>query len=153
MTHRILLVEDNPKDEMLMLRAIKKNDFDGEVMVVRDGAEAIDYLISISIENKKELPDIIFLDLKLPKMGGFQVLEQIRAHLPTQRLPVVILSSSDESADITKSYQLGANSYVCKPVDFAEYNNMVAALVRYWLADNHFPPPLPENMQQAASNE
>ena len=139
----VLLVEDNPKDEMLTLRALKKSGMANKVDVVRDGAEALDYLFAIgdySDRNVRDLPIIVLLDLKLPKIDGLEVLRRIRADERTKRLAVVILTSSDETKDIVTGYGLNANSFVQKPVEFTEFSNAVTQLGRYWLAINEVPP-------------
>lgn len=131
----ILLVEDNPDDVELTLRALKKNNLLNEVTVARDGEEALDLLL------EKELrPSLILLDLKLPKISGLEVLEQIRADEHTRRLPVVLLTSSREHRDIANAYDLGVNSYVQKPVDFNEFTEAVNQLGLYWLLINEEPP-------------
>lgn len=135
----ILLVEDNPDDELLTLMAFKENNIVNEVVVARDGAEALEYLFGDGTDNPQELkrlPQVILLDLKLPKVDGLQVLQQIRSHPRTRLLPVVILTSSKEEVDIVKSYQLGANSYVRKPVDFEQFSEAIKQLGMYWLALN-----------------
>ena len=144
MEHRIiLLVEDNPKDELLTLRALKKCNLVNEIVVMRDGAEALDYLFAKGDHagrNVDDLPTVVLLDLKLPKIDGLEVLRQIRADQRTRRLPVVILTSSDEEKDIIAGYELGANSYVRKPVAFGDFSKAVAELGRYWLITNEPPP-------------
>lgn len=133
----ILLVEDNPDDEQLTLRALRKADIPCIVRVARDGAEAIDALFK---EGSARPFDLVLLDLQLPKMGGAEVLARIRQHPETLTLPVVVLTSSDESSDVEKATQLRANSYVRKPIEFAEYLETVQQLTHYWLSVNH--PPL-----------
>jgi two-component system response regulator len=140
----ILLVEDNPDDEALTLRALKKNRIANEVVVCRDGAEALDYLFSRGVfagRDGSDLPQVILLDLKLPKVDGLEVLRQIRADGRTSIVPVVILTSSREDEDIARSYQLGANSYVRKPVDFVEFSEAARQLGMYWLLLNQAPSP------------
>ena len=134
----ILLVEDNPDDETLALRAFKKNYMPNKVVVARDGAEALDYLFAIS--HDMSLPAFILLDLKLPKIDGLEVLRRIRANEQTRFIPVVILSSSTEVQDIISCYQLGANSYVRKPVDFSQFIESLRQLGLYWLVLNELPP-------------
>lgn len=139
----ILLVEDNPKDEMLTLRSLKKCHVANQVVVVRDGAEALDYLFATGeyVERDlSDLPTVILLDLKLPKIDGLEVLRRLRADERYRFLPVVILTSSDEERDILAGYELGANSYVRKPVAFADFSRAVADLGRYWLLTNEPPP-------------
>jgi two-component system response regulator len=134
----ILLVEDNLDDELLTIRALKKNNLLNNVEVVRDGAEALDYLYKEDkYKNRtKSLPEVILLDLKLPKLSGLEVLKQIRSDERTKYLPVVILTSSDEDRDLIESYKLGANSYVHKPVDFNQFTEAVNNLGLYWLIIN-----------------
>jgi two-component system, response regulator len=139
----ILLVEDNPADEALTLRALKKANIAGPVVVARDGVEALDCLFSTGTNDPpRRLPQVIFLDLKLPKLDGHEVLKRIRADARTQLLPVVILTTSIEDEDRLEGYRLGANSYVRKPVDFSEFVNAVVQLGLYWLVLNEQPPPL-----------
>ena len=144
MDHKtILLVEDNINDEMLTLRAFKKNNIVNQVKVVRDGVEALDYLFAsgkYAGRDPDDTPELVLLDLKLPKMNGLQVLRRLRADSKTRLLPVVILTSSDEDQDVIDSYHLGANSYVRKPVDFAQFTEAVRQLGLYWLVLNVAPP-------------
>ena len=135
----ILLVEDNLDDEELTLRALKKNNILNEVVVARDGAEALDYIFATGAHegrDEKVEPSVILLDLKLPKVDGLEVLKRIRASEVTRHIPVVVLTSSDEEIDIMKSYDLGCNSYVRKPVDFAEFVTAIQKLGVYWLLLN-----------------
>jgi two-component system, response regulator len=137
----ILLVEDNPKDEALTLRALKKANIGNRVVVARDGVEAIDYLLAATADGShNELPQLILLDLKLPKIDGHEVLRRIRGDERTRLLPVVILTTSVEDKDRLQGYRLGANSYVRKPVDFAEFAQAVVQLGLYWLVLNEQPP-------------
>jgi two-component system, response regulator len=145
MTHEsvILLVEDNPKDEALTLRALKKSGIASKVVVARDGVEAIDYLLAPGADgNRNPLPQLILLDLKLPKIDGHEVLKRIRGNERTRLLPIVILTTSVEDLDRLEGYRLGANSYVRKPVDFAEFARAVIQLGLYWLVLNEQPPPV-----------
>ena len=139
----ILLVEDNPDDEALTLRAFKKNNFGKKIAIAHDGAEALDFLFctgSYADRDPREMPHVVLLDLKLPKIGGLEVLRRIRADPRTHTLPVVILTSSQEEKDLAESYEIGANSYVRKPVDFNEFMKAVEYLGIYWLKLNHVPP-------------
>jgi CheY-like chemotaxis protein len=139
----ILLVEDNLDDEVLTLRALKKSNILNEVAVARDGAEALDYLLATGAHAGRDtsvMPEVILLDLKLPKVDGLEVLQRLRANERTKVLPVVILTSSDEEQDITDSYSLGANSYIRKPVDFVQFAEAIRQLGLYWLVLNEGPP-------------
>ena len=139
----ILLVEDNPDDEELTLRALKYNHILNEVIVVHDGGEALDYLFAtgeFSGRISSLLPQVILLDLKLPKVSGLEVLERVRADDRTKLIPVVILTSSSEDEDIINGYKLGANSYVRKPVDFKGFTEAIQQLGLYWLLINEPPP-------------
>lgn len=141
--NHILLVEDNPDDEALTLRAFKKNNILNQVDVVRDGAEALDYLFAEgAFESRRNspFPDLILLDLKLPKVDGLEVLRRIRAEERTRLQPVVILTTSNEDRDVIASYRLGANSYIRKPVDFDQFIEAVRQLGMYWLVLNQGPP-------------
>jgi two-component system response regulator len=135
----ILLVEDNPRDEALTLRALKKSNIVNDVVVTRDGVEALDYLLCTGAYADREttvMPQLVLLDLKLPKVNGLEVLRKIRAEERTRRLPVVIFTSSSEEEDMIKSYDLGANSYVRKPVDFEQFLEATKQLGLYWLVLN-----------------
>jgi CheY-like chemotaxis protein len=139
----ILLVEDNADDEVLTMRALKKNNIGNNVHIVRDGSEALDFLFSkgtYADRDPYDLPFLILLDLKLPKVSGLEVLRRLRAEEHTRLLPVVILTSSNEDQDLVEGYQLGANSYVRKPVDFNEFLEAARNLGVYWLVMNHVPP-------------
>ena len=139
----ILLVEDNPDDEALTLRALKRNNILNEVIVARDGAEALDYLFARGAHSGRDTskqPEVILLDLKLPKVDGLEVLQQIRQDERIRRLVVVILTSSNEERDIIAGYDLGANSYIRKPVDFNKFMEAVRQLGIYWLVLNVSPP-------------
>ena len=143
MTAPILLVEDNADDEALTLRALKKNNIHNQVVVARDGVEALDYLFGTGAYAGRDLsimPQVILLDLKLPKLDGLQVLQQLRADARTRLLPVVILTSSKEQQDLISGYSLGANSYVRKPIDFTQFIESVRQLGLYWLLLNEPPP-------------
>ncbi|MFN8375034.1 MAG: response regulator [Anaerolineae bacterium] len=139
----ILLVEDNPDDEALTLRALKKNNIGNDVVIARDGVEALDFLFgtgSYAGRDTNILPQVTLLDLKLPKIDGLEVLRRIRENPRTATLPVVVLTSSKEEVDIVTSYRLGANSYIRKPVDFTQFTEAVRQLGLYWLVLNEIPP-------------
>ena len=136
------MVEDNPDDEALTLRALRKYNLANEVVVVRDGQEALDYLFGegeYSARDANLLPQVILLDLKLPKVDGLQVLERLREHQTTRHVPVVVLTSSNEEQDMSRSYDLGANSYVRKPVNFEQFLEAARQLGLYWLVLNEVP--------------
>lgn len=138
----ILLVEDNPQDEMLTLRALRKVHLANHVDVVRDGQQALDFLFAegeFAFRSGQPLPTVVMLDLNLPRIGGLEVLERLRADEHTRLLPVVILTSTDEQRDRVASYRNGANSFVRKPLDFGEFAETVARLGVYWLATNEPP--------------
>ena len=142
-TKPILLVEDNPDDEALTLRALKKNNIRNEVVVAHDGAEALDYLFATGAyagRDTEVMPQVILLDLKLPKVVGLDVLRKMRADSRTKLLPVVILTSSNEEVDRINGYGLGANSYIRKPVEFGDFMEAVRQLGLYWLVLNQTAP-------------
>ena len=139
----ILLVEDNPDDEILTIRALNKNHIRNEVVVAHDGAEALDYIFGTGAfagRNLNELPEVVLLDLKLPKVDGLEVLKRIRAERRTKLLPVVMLTSSLEQVDLARCYANGVNSYVRKPVDFVQFMEVAKQLGMYWLVVNNPPP-------------
>jgi two-component system response regulator len=139
----ILLVEDNPDDEALTLLALRKNDIPNEVVVAHDGAEALDYLFGTGAwagRDTRRQPQLVLLDLKLPRVDGLEVLRRLRGDERTRRQPVVVLTTSKEERDVAQSYECGANSYIRKPVSFDEFMEAVRELGRYWLALNVSPP-------------
>ena len=139
----IFLVEDNPDDEALTLRALKKNNILNEVVVARDGVEALDYLFANGVYAGRDMsvaPQVILLDLKLPRIDGLEVLRRLRADERTKLLPIVILTTSKEEQDLLNGYTLGANSYIRKPVDFSQFTEAVRQLGLYWLVLNESPP-------------
>jgi len=138
---KIMLVEDNPDDVALTMRALKSHNITNDVIVARDGVQALDYLFGTpSGAPLAELPAVVLLDLKLPKVNGMEVLQRIRSDERTRLLPVVILTSSDEERDVIEGYSLGANSYVRKPVDFVEFTKAAQQLGLYWLLMNRTAP-------------
>jgi two-component system, response regulator len=144
MAHKvILLVEDNPDDEKLTVRALKKNNIVNEVIVARDGIEALEYLFGTGAHagrDTNQMPALVLLDLKLPRMDGQEVLRRLRADDRTKRLPVVILTSSNEEQDLLNGYNGGVNSYIRKPVDFTQFTEVVRQLGLYWLVLNETAP-------------
>jgi two-component system, response regulator len=139
----ILLVEDNPDDELLTMRALKKKGVLNEVVVARDGVEALDYLFASGAYSGRDdgvMPELVLLDLKLPRVDGLEVLKRLRSDERTRLLPVVILTSSKEQQDMLDGYGLGANSYVRKPVNFEQFVSAVEQLKLYWLVLNEAPP-------------
>jgi two-component system response regulator len=141
--YQILLVEDNADDVELTLRAFRKSDLVNTVTVVRDGVEALDYLLASGDYAERDanaLPDLVLLDIKLPRVDGLQVLERLRANPRTRLLPVVVLTSSAEPRDLLTCYSLGANSYVRKPIDFKQFSRALQQIGSYWLQTNQAPP-------------
>lgn len=136
----ILLVEDNADDEALTLRALRKSNVANEVVVARDGVEALDYLFEIAPGSGRDLPAVILLDLKLPKINGLEVLKRVREEPRTRLLPIVVLTSSKEDQDMLDSYGYGCNSYIRKPVNFDNFVTAIAQLGMYWLVLNESPP-------------
>jgi two-component system response regulator len=139
----ILLVEDDPGDEALTLRALRINNIGNEIIVVRDGAEALDFLFCRNTfvnRDPQVLPALILLDIKLPKIDGLEVLRRVRAEKRTQSIPIILLSSSNERKDVIEGYTSGANSYVRKPVNFTQFIEAIQQLGFYWLALNEAPP-------------
>ena len=138
----VLLVEDNPDDEALTLRALRKHNLANEIVVARDGQEALDFLFGEGVYSDRDtsiLPQVILLDLKLPKVDGLEVLERLRSEQHTRHVPVVVLTSSNHEQDMIRSYDLGANSYVRKPVDFEQFIEAARQLGLYWLVLNEVP--------------
>ena len=139
----VLLVEDSVDDEVLILRAFKKHNQRDQMVVVRDGQEALDYLLGTGTyagRGTVALPAVVFLDLKMPKIGGLEVLRRLRGNRLTRLMPVVILSSSNEERDLLDGYSLGANGYVRKPIDYRELTEAIRQLSQYWLSLNEPPP-------------
>ncbi len=142
-TKTILLVEDNPDDEALAIRALKRNHISNEIVVAHDGVEALDYLFGRGIyvgRNVNLQPAVVLLDLKLPRVDGLEVLRELRENERTRLLPVVVLTTSSEEQDMLNSYSLGCNSYVRKPVDFIQFSEAIRQLGMYWLLMNELPP-------------
>ena len=140
----ILLVEDNPDDEALAIRALKRHHISNEVIVARDGVEALEYLFGTGMYAGRDIsikPTVILLDLKLPRVDGLEVLRRLRGDERTKLLPVVVLTTSNEEQDLLDSYSLGCNSYIRKPVDFLQFSEAIRQLGMYWLLMNE-PPPL-----------
>jgi two-component system response regulator len=140
----ILLVEDNPDDEILTVHALKMSGVCNEIVVAHDGAEALEYLFgegAYAGRDIADLPAVVLLDLNMPKLGGLEVLSRLRADPRTRRVPTVILTTSREEQDLVASYELGANSFVCKPVDFEQFAEVARNLGMYWLLLNELAPP------------
>jgi len=138
----ILLVEDNPTDAELTMRALKRKNMANQVVWVKDGAEALDFIFATGVysdRNPEDLPKLILLDLRMPKVDGLEVLQKIKAEEKTRQIPVVVLTSSNEDRDIVESYKLGVNSYVSKPVEFDEFIDAVSTLGFYWMLINNPP--------------
>ncbi len=141
--HKILLVEDNPDDVELALHACQSNRIDADIIVARDGEEALEYLFCTGRHagrTCKDIPSVMVLDLKLPGIGGLEVLRSLRQHPETRRIPVVILTSSEDEAHVVGGYELGVNSYIRKPAEFAAFTQIMSQLQRYWLVTNTAPP-------------
>ncbi len=139
----ILLVEDNPDDEALAIRALKRHHVANEIVVARDGVEALDYLFGTGIYKGRNInikPTVVLLDLKLPRIDGLEVLRRLREDERTKLLPVVVLTTSNEEQDLLNSYSLGCNSYIRKPVDFTQFSDAIRQLGIYWLLMNEVPP-------------
>jgi CheY-like chemotaxis protein len=139
----ILLVEDNPDDEALAIRALKRHHIGNEIVVARDGVEALEYLFCTGRYADRDVnnnPSVVLLDLKLPRVDGLEVLRQLRDDPRTRFLPVVVLTTSSEEQDVINSYSLGCNSYICKPVDFVQFSEAIRQLGMYWLLMNEPPP-------------
>jgi two-component system response regulator len=139
----ILLVDDSPDDVELTLRALMNNGAKGRVDVVKDGAEALDYLLcrgEYSKRDRDDIPDMVLLDLKMPRVDGLEVLRQLRADDRTRVMPVIVLTSSQDETDRKEAYRQGANSFIRKPTDFDEYATMIGKVERYWRSLNEPPP-------------
>jgi CheY-like chemotaxis protein len=139
----ILLVEDNPDDEALAMRAFKRHHIGNEIVVARDGVEALEYLFGTGMYAGRDVtnkPSVVLLDLKLPRVDGLEVLRRLREEQNTKFLPVVVLTTSSEEQDLLNSYSLGCNSYICKPVDFVQFSEAIRQLGMYWLLMNEPPP-------------
>jgi CheY-like chemotaxis protein len=144
----IILVEDSPRDIEMTVRALRKGGVANQVTTLRDGEEALEHIFEKSLNGDGQLPRVIFLDLKLPKVDGFEVLKRLKADERTRHIPVVIVTSSAEERDLVETYKLGANSYVVKPIDFEQFANTISHLGFYWLAVNHAPDAPPDGGSQ-----
>ena len=139
----VLLVEDNQDDEVLALRALRRATGDLDIVIARDGVEALEFIFGNETDQEAlpvNMPKLILLDVKLPRLSGFDVLRKIRGNANTRHIPVVMLTSSSEQKDILEAYEIGANSYIRKPVDFAEFSETVKYICTYWLTMNHAAP-------------
>ena len=149
----VLLVEDNADDEELTIRGLRRANPQQPIEVARDGQEALDYLFGTGERPPKRVPGVVLLDLKLPRVDGLDVLRRIRADERTQRVPVVILTSSSEDGDLITAYDLGANSYICKPIQFNEFTAAIEQLGAYWLTLNEPPPSSDDDTPPAATSD
>jgi two-component system, response regulator len=155
MPPEILLIEDNPRDAELTLRALKKRNFANQLIWLKDGAEALEFIFKSGPNGNREArhrPKVILLDLKLPKVDGLEVLRQLKAEASTRTIPVVVLTSSREEQDVIRSYELGVNSYIVKPVNFDNFSEAVAQLGLYWLLLNQAPAALAKAPRDRASS-
>jgi len=138
----IVIVEDNPNDAELMLRSLKKNRLANNMVVLEDGEQALDFIFcrgKYTDRDLSESPKVMFLDLKLPKVGGLEVLKQMKSNEHTRKIPVIVVTSSKEDPDIAAAYNLGANSYVVKPINFDSFVEKINQIGLYWLAINEKP--------------
>jgi two-component system response regulator len=135
----ILLVEDKEDDELLTLRTLRKNHIANEVVVARDGVQALDYLFGTAAHPAGDVPELVLLDLHLPRVGGLEVLRRLRAEERTKRVPVIILTCSKEEDDIVQSYEQGAHAYIRKPMDFGEFKQAIGTMGLFWLVLNEAP--------------
>ena len=149
----VLLVEDNDDDAELTIRGLKRANLQNQLDVAHDGQEALDYLLGTAEQPPRRIPAVVLLDLKLPRIDGLEVLKRIRTDVRTQRMPVVILTSSSEDGDLVNGYDLGANSYVCKPIQFDEFTRAIEQLGVYWLTINKSAPSADDDPPPAATRE
>ncbi|WP_209397377.1 response regulator [Marinobacter salsuginis] len=135
------MIEDNPDDQILTVRALKSASVDSPVIVLEDGEEALKYLFGDGDQRSRNVESVgvVLLDVKLPKVGGLEVLRHLRSSPSTQWLPVIMVTSSDEPADLLEAYRLGANSFITKPIDYREFVEQMTLLARYWLQVNRVP--------------